>query len=458
MVSVALSGERRYQGNRVLHVSRPADVGITPGASGESGISVTQHTNFIPMALVRLSATYYKPVGNANTLVLRLRRSIDGHIVYEEQSTPSTDYWTTWTTPFVEIPPTLSDGGFDLPGLRGWTGGGLATWTWDGTVGRDGLGSAKLLTGPAAAIASSSNDGTATTDIPDDLDGTSDTESGLDNMDGTGTMSGGVNPYTDGSLSVVDGVRTDYGVLVVEGADRTDGTIDLVDPDAVRSTLSTEKMNILLDNTVRCSAWVRWQNLATTVTSPVIYIRAVYYSSDGDIISYQFLDGAAVSSPSPSLESDQWVPIGGALYVPSGLGVSEIAFQIVIENVADGASIWVDDVLVDVPGADRQTYELSLTMKGDAKDSIYVSDLYSEIAPIRYFVRLGGLGSYQHEVTDLRHAATGWAKYPGTDEVPVSSRATVTAPSPVNQIGVTAMILTPRAVAFGCAIRPHYLK
>ena len=74
---------------------------------------------------------------------------------------------------------------------------------------------------------------------------------------------------------------------------------------------------------------------------------------------------------------------------------------------------------------------------------MFVSDLYCEIARIRYFVRLGGIGSVLHEVSDLRYV-TGYAQ--------------VVAQQPVNEMSVQAAIMSPEAWAYGMTITPAYLK
>ncbi|QDF18618.1 minor tail protein [Gordonia phage Pupper] len=97
----------------------------------------------------------------------------------------------------------------------------------------------------------------------------------------------------------------------------------------------------------------------------------------------------------------------------------------------------------EIPEGPDQNYELTLTMTGDDEDEVLVNDLYTEVSHIRYFMRLGGVGSYLHEVTDLRYS---------------NNRATVTTSEPVNQMTVQAAILSPQAFAFGATITPVYLK
>jgi hypothetical protein len=67
-----------------------------------------------------------------------------------------------------------------------------------------------------------------------------------------------------------------------------------------------------------------------------------------------------------------------------------------------------------------------------------------QIAQIRYFAWLGGIGAKVIEVTDLRYAN--------------DQRVQVYTTRPVNELGVSATILTPEAWCFGCPVTPTYLK
>ena len=58
-------------------------------------------------------------------------------------------------------------------------------------------------------------------------------------------------------------------------------------------------------------------------------------------------------------------------------------------------------------------------------------------------MRLGPVGSYLHEVTDLRYTR-GYAQ--------------VVAPQPVTEMTISAVILSPRSYAFGLTATPTYLK
>ena len=95
---------------------------------------------------------------------------------------------------------------------------------------------------------------------------------------------------------------------------------------------------------------------------------------------------------------------------------------------------------IEIPPGGDQEYEVLFTVAGDEEDSILVNDVYTEIAPIRYFMRLGGVGSYLHEVTELRYTNKG--------------AVIVSATNPVTEMTIQAAIMGPEAWAFGCEVQP----
>jgi len=117
--------------------------------------------------------------------------------------------------------------------------------------------------------------------------------------------------------------------------------------------------------------------------------------------------------------------------------------QEIITNPATGR--WVDHTtaFVEIPEGPDQEYEVMMTLEGDESDEVYLADLYCDIAQVRYFVRLGGVGSFLHEVTDLRYQ---------------DGRAYVTSTTPVNEVTVQAAILSSESWAYGMRLTPTYLK
>jgi hypothetical protein len=94
----------------------------------------------------------------------------------------------------------------------------------------------------------------------------------------------------------------------------------------------------------------------------------------------------------------------------------------------------------EVPTGEDQVYSVELTTVGAAEDELYVNDLYTEVAQIRYTMQLGA-GS-PLDVTPLRYV----------------NSAQVTATVPVSEVSVQATILSPKAYAYSCDVMPLYLK
>lgn len=204
------------------------------------------------------------------------------------------------------------------------------------------------------------------------------------------------------------------------------------------SKLTSEKMDCVVGATASASAWVTWSGITP---GHAIYLNAVFYNQSGGVVSTVALGNQATPASSSSLS---WSPISGSTVIPTGQGVSQMAFQVVIPSGAgSGGSVWVDDFTTSVPGAPRQQFTAELTVSGDQQEELYVSDLYTETTPIRYYVRMGPPGTTPIEVTDLRYTR---------------SRAIVTSTNPVNQMQVQTVITSDRAYAFGCTVTPHYLK
>lgn len=97
---------------------------------------------------------------------------------------------------------------------------------------------------------------------------------------------------------------------------------------------------------------------------------------------------------------------------------------------------------VEIPDSEDQEYTVELVCTGDDPDEFYLNDLYTEVAPIRYFVRLGDGSQYLHDVTQLRYADS----------------AIVSCTTPVNEFSLQVAIMSPRAFAYGCVAEPVYLK
>lgn len=235
---------------------------------------------------------------------------------------------------------------------------------------------------------------------------------------------------------------------------RTDGKSARLSTSAtLASSLTSTRSQLLTNTTVSAAAWVRWQGLTADPTAE-IRVRALFYDNDDDLVDTSDLAVSESTAAVAAAASSAWLPITTSVAVPEGRGITQVAFQVAVPAGLGTGTVWVDDFSVDVPGAPRQQYTAALTVVGTDPEELYVSDLYTEITPIRYFAQFGTTNGVIDdqvepvwddpiEVTDLRYTKT---------------TATVTRSRPVNALRVQAVINSPRAWAFGCKIQPMYLK
>jgi hypothetical protein len=224
---------------------------------------------------------------------------------------------------------------------------------------------------------------------------------------------------------------------------------------SVASGLASTAVRTTTGTTVKASAWVRWQGLRTDATAPVIRLRAIFYDNDGGVVATLDLPQNTVT-PSVAVQTE-WTPVSGQVGVPRGIGAAKVSFKLVVERSAGGGgTVWVDDFSADVPFAPEQEYSAQLTLEGDRREELYVSDLYTEITPVRYYVQLGrrpgGLldaastvvwDADPVEVTDLRYTR---------------NTANVTRTLPANAFRLRAVLTSDDATLVGTRIVPHYLK
>jgi hypothetical protein len=96
----------------------------------------------------------------------------------------------------------------------------------------------------------------------------------------------------------------------------------------------------------------------------------------------------------------------------------------------------------ELPDTTDQVYTLELVLTGDDADELYVSNLFTNVAGVRYFFQLGDSGSYDFDITPLAYG----------------DNCSVSCTTPVNQFSLTVGIFNPRCFAYGIALTPRYLK
>ena len=119
-----------------------------------------------------------------------------------------------------------------------------------------------------------------------------------------------------------------------------------------------------------------------------------------------------------------------------------IIYEETIANPVVGYWFIFQTHLLEIPDTPDQEYWVELVITGDDASELYLSDLYCEIAQIRYFVQLGGSDQFMHDVTELAY----------------SDQAYVSCTIPVNECSVQAVILTNNAYVYGMNLTPDYLK
>lgn len=144
--------------------------------------------------------------------------------------------------------------------------------------------------------------------------------------------------------------------------------------------------------------------------------------------------------------------IGAVFYKPNA---NDNQVTLRLRRVSDGVYIheetftptvgfWYEYVtdFIEIPDSTDQIYTVELVLTGDDPDEFYLNDLYTEVAPIRYFMRVGDSSTFLHDVTQLRYADT----------------AIVSTTNPVNEFSIQTVILSPKAYAYGVTATPVYLK
>ena len=251
-----------------------------------------------------------------------------------------------------------------------------------------------------------------------------------------------------------------YGVIdgdvvtLVEGDPIHDGITTT--SATVASGLASTAVDVTTGTTVKASAWVRWQGLRTDATAPVIRLQAIFYDNADNVVATRDLDQNTVT-PKVATQSE-WTSVSGQVDVPRGLGAAEVSVKLVVGTAAGGGgTVWVDDFSADVPFAAQQQYSVQLTLEGDRREELYVSDLYTEITPVRYYMQLG------RRPGGLLDAASTvvWDPEPGvevTDLRYTKNTANVTRTLPANAFRLRAVLASNDATLIGARIVPHYLK
>jgi hypothetical protein len=97
----------------------------------------------------------------------------------------------------------------------------------------------------------------------------------------------------------------------------------------------------------------------------------------------------------------------------------------------------------ELPDTPDQVYTVEMVLTGDDADELFVSNVYTSVAGIRYFMQLGDSGTFLFDVTPLCY---------GSGECNVSCTA------PVQELSLTVGAFNPNSWAYGISLVPRYLK
>ena len=96
----------------------------------------------------------------------------------------------------------------------------------------------------------------------------------------------------------------------------------------------------------------------------------------------------------------------------------------------------------ELPNDTSQVYQLQFLVSGDAADEMYLADVYTDIAGIRYLMELGGPTTFDFDITPIVYGG----------------HANVSCTIPVNEITMTVLIVNENCWAYGAQLTPRYLK
>lgn len=163
-------------------------------------------------------------------------------------------------------------------------------------------------------------------------------------------------------------------------------------------------------------------------------------------------EAGIVVTQQTNLLAQELAQLGCTFYKPTSNG-NQITVR--LRRVSDGvyvheetftpvAGYWYTYLggFFELPDTTDQVYALEFVLTGDQADEIYLSDLFTNIAGIRYLVQLGDSGAFQFDVTPLVYA----------------DNANVSVTLPVNQFSLTVGIFNPDCWAYGINLTPRYLK
>jgi hypothetical protein len=183
-------------------------------------------------------------------------------------------------------------------------------------------------------------------------------------------------------------------------------------------------------------------NLVYNQLRAVHFTRAAGAGNAGVIITQQ-----------TNMISEALAQLGCVFYKPTA---NSNQISVLLRRVSDGVIVHQETFtpvvgtwytwqggFFELPDSTDQVYTIEFLATGDDADEIYLNNLYTSVAGVRYFVQLGGDEEFLFDVTPLRY---------GNNNCQVSCTA------PVQEFALTVGVFASWAWCYGASLTPHYLR
>jgi len=153
-----------------------------------------------------------------------------------------------------------------------------------------------------------------------------------------------------------------------------------------------------------------------------------------------------------NMMAEELCQLGCVFYKPNG---NNNQITLTLRRVSDGVTVHTETFtplvgywytyqtqFFELPSTLDQVYTLEFLTSGDAADEIYLSNLYCNVAGIRYFLQLGDSSAFDFDVTPLVYA----------------DNASVSCSTPVDRFSLNVQVYNPDSWAYGMTLTPRYLR
>jgi hypothetical protein len=164
-------------------------------------------------------------------------------------------------------------------------------------------------------------------------------------------------------------------------------------------------------------------------------------------------DAGVIVTQQTNMMGDELVQLGCTFYKPTAndnqilILLRRVSDQVVIHQelfTPPYIGVWYtyQSAFFELPTTTDQVYTIEFYLQGSEVDEIYLSNLFCNVAGIRYILQVGDSGAPSLEVTTLVYA----------------NNANVSVTEPTNQFGLSVQIYNSNCFAYGIELTPRYLK